>query len=134
MLPLIALGLVVACGPAETPETVPETEATPEPETASQPEDTTPEVSLSPLAAKGKEIAVANCAECHAIDATSESKHAEAPPFRTFSENYPVNALGEALAEGIVVGHPDMPEFSFDPDEVDALIAFIESVQPGNQG
>ena len=79
---------------------------------------------------QGRQIALANCAGCHAIDAGSPSPHAEAPAFRTLSERYPVDSLQEALAEGIVVGHPDMPEFSFDPDEVDALIAFMETLQP----
>lgn len=78
---------------------------------------------------QGRRLALANCAGCHAIDATSPSTHAEAPPFRTLSENYEVSNLQEALVEGIVVGHPDMPEFQFEPGEADALIAFIESLQ-----
>ena len=85
-----------------------------------------------PQIAKGKAIAEANCASCHAIDAVSQSQHTDAPAFRTLSERYPVDNLQEALAEGIVVGHEDMPEFSFDPDDVDALIAFMESLQTVN--
>ena len=114
-LPLIALAFAAACSPAGDPEPA-------EPETAAGPEP-------SPLVAEGREIVEANCARCHALDATSDSPHQDAPPFRTLSENYPVSALGEALAEGIVVGHEDMPEFSFEPDEVDAVIAFLESIQ-----
>lgn len=83
------------------------------------------------LREQGKAIAGDNCASCHAIDATSESPHADAPPFRTLSERYPVDSLQEALAEGIVVGHADMPEFRFEPDEIDALLAFMESIQAG---
>ena len=30
---------------------------------------------------------------------------------------------------GIVSGHPEMPEFSFEPEEVDAVIAYLESIQ-----
>jgi hypothetical protein len=29
---------------------------------------------------------------------------------------YPLEALEEALAEGIVTGHPDMPQFALEPD------------------
>lgn len=79
---------------------------------------------------QGRQIALTNCAGCHAIDATSSSPHAEAPAFRTLSERYPVETLQEALAEGIIVGHPDMPEFRFEPDDIDALIAFMQSLQP----
>jgi len=88
-----------------------------------------PQSAEPPLVEQGREIAQANCASCHALDAASGSPHEDAPPFRTLSDRYPVDSLQEALAEGIVVGHADMPEFSFDPDEVDALIAFLESLQ-----
>ena len=88
-----------------------------------------PQSASSPLVEQGREIAQTNCAACHALDATSDSPHADAPAFRTLSDRYPIDSLQEALAEGIVVGHADMPEFSFDPDEVDALIAFLESLQ-----
>ena len=40
-------------------------------------------------------------------------------------ERYPVEHLAESLAEGIVVGHGDMPEFLFEPDDVEALLAYI---------
>jgi hypothetical protein len=37
--------------------------------------------------------------------------------------------LEEALAEGISVGHPAMPQFQFSPEDADALIAYLESIQ-----
>ena len=37
--------------------------------------------------------------------------------------------LAEALAEGISTGHPDMPEFVFEADEVGAIIQYLESIQ-----
>jgi hypothetical protein len=45
------------------------------------------------------------------------------------SANYRVDTLEEALAEGISVGHPAMPQFAFAPEEVDALIAYLDSIQ-----
>jgi hypothetical protein len=33
--------------------------------------------------------------------------------FRTLGKRYPIEALEEALGEGIISGHPDMPEFRF---------------------
>lgn len=79
--------------------------------------------------ANGLRIAEANCAVCHAIGASGDSTHADAPPFRTFAQNYPVRHLEEAFAEGILVGHPDMPEFVLEPDQIEALLSYIESVQ-----
>ena len=78
---------------------------------------------------RGHAIAQAHCSTCHAIGLAGESSAPEAPPFRTLSENYRVQTLEEALAEGISVGHPAMPAFAFDPEDVDALIAYLQSIQ-----
>jgi len=40
-----------------------------------------------------------------------------------------VDNLAEALAEGILTGHPQMPEFAFPPDDVAAIIAYLKSIQ-----
>jgi len=52
----------------------------------------------------------------HAVGADGESPVPEAPPFRMLEARYPLEALEEALAEGIVTGHPDMPQFALEPD------------------
>ena len=36
--------------------------------------------------------------------------------------------LEEALAEGISTGHPDMPEFVATPDQIDAILDYISSL------
>ncbi len=65
------------------------------------------------LIEKGRAILEANCARCHAIGKDDVSKHPEAPPFREVMKRYPPDNLAEALAEGIISGHPDMPSSSF---------------------
>ena len=77
----------------------------------------------------GRLIAETRCSSCHAIGPTGNSPHQDAKPFRQLSENYPVRNLEEALAEGIVVGHPDMPMFVLSPYEIDALLTYLESIQ-----
>ena len=42
---------------------------------------------------------------------------------------YPVENLEEALAEGIVTGHPTMPEFRLDPDQIENLIAYLKTLE-----
>ncbi|MBL8582361.1 MAG: cytochrome c [Rhizobiaceae bacterium] len=79
--------------------------------------------------ARGKAIVEANCARCHAVGRTGESTHPEAPPFRTLSSRYPIEALEEAFAEGISTGHPDMPQFVATPEQIKAIIAYITSIQ-----
>lgn len=44
-------------------------------------------------------------ARCHAIDETSQSPEPKAPAFREVVKRYDPDALEEALAEGIVMGH-----------------------------
>jgi cytochrome c len=82
---------------------------------------------------RGQAIAQKQCARCHAIDDTSDSPMGLAPPFRDLSKRYPIENLAEALAEGIVTGHPAMPRFTFEPREIDALLTFIASFTPSTE-
>jgi mono/diheme cytochrome c family protein len=76
-----------------------------------------------------RELLDANCSRYHATGRTGASPHVAAPPFRTLSRKYPVERLAEALAEGLFVGHPDMPEFVFEPEDVGAIIDYLKSIQ-----
>jgi cytochrome c len=84
---------------------------------------------LSPDAQKGLELLSANCSRCHAILKAGGSPLRAAPPFRTLHLRYPVESLEESLAEGIVTGHPAMPEFSFTPEQVGDIIAYLKSLE-----
>ena len=77
----------------------------------------------------GRAFAQANCSHCHSIDKVSRSSLAIAPPFRTLHLKYPVESLEEALGEGIVTGHPSMPEFRLDPGQVGDFIVFLKSLE-----
>ena len=77
----------------------------------------------------GRELVERHCSRCHAINITGSSPHQEAPPFRTLGTRYPIDSLAEALAEGLVTGHPDMPEFMFEVHDVGAILAYLQSIQ-----
>jgi mono/diheme cytochrome c family protein len=79
--------------------------------------------------ALGLELVTTYCADCHAIGATGESPFAPAPHFRDLHLRYDVELLSEALVEGIVTAHPDMPEFEFDPDQAAAIVAYLKSLE-----
>jgi mono/diheme cytochrome c family protein len=83
-----------------------------------------------PSVPAGKAFAQANCSHCHSIDKVTPSSLAIAPPFRTLHLKYPVESLEEALAEGIMTGHPSMPEFKLDPGQIGDLISFLKSLEP----
>jgi cytochrome c len=81
------------------------------------------------LESRGEALVTTNCLRCHAVGRTGNSTHPQAPPFRTLGQRYPIEVLAEALAEGLSSGHPDMPEFRFEVDDVDAILAYLESIQ-----
>lgn len=78
---------------------------------------------------RGVTLARTHCAQCHSIDKLSPSPLAIAPPFRELHKRYPVDRLQEALGEGIVTGHPTMPEFRFDPGQIRDFLAFLKSLE-----
>jgi cytochrome c len=87
------------------------------------------ETALSPEGQRGLAIVRANCAPCHAVEKVGPSPLKAAPPFRTLHSRYPVESLEESLAEGIVTGHPAMPEFQFDSEQVGEVIAYLKSLE-----
>jgi cytochrome c len=86
-------------------------------------------VELSPRAQRGFTFSRTNCSSCHSIDKVSPSPMKSAPAFRTLHTRYPVETLEEALAEGILTGHPNMPEFRLDPAQIGDLIAFLRTLE-----
>jgi len=88
-----------------------------------------PVLAQSPAAQRGLTFLRTNCAQCHAIDKVSESTLPIAPPFRTLHLKYPVESLQRPLAEGVMAGHPTMPQFRLDPDQVRDVIAYLKTLE-----
>jgi mono/diheme cytochrome c family protein len=81
------------------------------------------------LEAKGKSILADKCSRCHQIGPAGRSPLAEAPAFGTLMQRYKPEQLEEALGEGLSSGHPAMPEFVFEPDEISAIIAYLGTLR-----
>jgi cytochrome c len=83
------------------------------------------------LVKQGGEIAQELCSGCHAVSGPGPSPVSAAPAFSTLGQIVNIDDLAEALAEGILTGHGpvEMPEFTLDPDQIDALLAYLHSVQ-----
>lgn len=79
--------------------------------------------------ARGEALLSQHCAMCHAVGRVGTSPHSMAPAFRTLGQRYPIESLQEALGEGLLSGHPDMPEFAFEPQDVGAIIRYLQSIQ-----
>ena len=80
--------------------------------------------------ATGRALVQMYCSDCHATERTDDSLLPEAPRFRDLYLLYDVEFLAEALVEGIVTAHPEMPEFEFDPDQAEAIITYLKSLEP----
>ena len=81
------------------------------------------------LVRRGEVLISRECARCHAVGRAGGSPRADAPALRDLSRRYPVEQLEEALAEGLLSGHPDMPEVRFEPADIAAVIAYLRSIQ-----
>lgn len=84
---------------------------------------------LAQLVIDGQELAKTRCASCHSIETVGGSPNKEAPAFRSFASKWPLETLEESLAEGIVTGHEEMPEFVFTPEEITAFLEFLRTLQ-----
>jgi len=84
-------------------------------------------------AQRGRAIALANCAQCHAIERTGQSPVPGAPAWRDLVLVRDVDGLAESFAEGSFVhssGPVQMPEFTLAPAEIDDLLAYMKSLRP----
>jgi mono/diheme cytochrome c family protein len=88
-----------------------------------------PALAQSPAAQRGLTFVRLHCAQCHAIDKVSDSPLTIAPPFRDLRLKLSMDVLRRRLAEGIVATHPTMPQFRLDPDQLNDVMAYLESLQ-----
>ena len=88
-----------------------------------------PAVAASPDEQRGKVFALNNCARCHSVDRVTQSPLKIAPPLRILHKRYPIETLAESLAEGIQTGHPTMPEFQLDPDQIHDLLSYLKTLE-----
>lgn len=86
-------------------------------------------MALEPDEQRGLTFVTTNCAMCHATGKFGDSPLPIAPPFRTLHERYPIDSLQEALAEGIITGHPSMPVFVLEVDQVDDVLAYLKTLE-----
>jgi len=83
---------------------------------------------IEPDVQRGFAFAKNNCAKCHAIGRSGESPLRDAPPFRELKLRYPVEDLAEPFSEGIMTGHPTMPVWRLEPDQIQDLIAYLKTL------
>lgn len=82
---------------------------------------------------RGSALAQANCASCHSVGPSGSSPDRRAPPFRTLSGRYVELTLHQKLTEIAETGHYDMPAVPVHTDEVRAIVAYINSLEPSDE-
>ncbi|MGZ9113666.1 MAG: c-type cytochrome [Brevundimonas sp.] len=113
---IAALTLACAgCSAARTTESAPAPFAAPEP--------------TLPSIERGRVMSASKCGGCHAVGPTGDSPMAAAPPLRDIANLYPPTQLQEAFGEGVMTGHPAMPQFELRPGEINDLIAWLETLR-----
>lgn len=78
---------------------------------------------------RGEQIA-ARCARCHAIGTNDDSPQRITPPFRDLHRRYPIDMLVQAGKTGVIEGHDEMPEFDLGLEDMAALFAYIDKLNP----
>jgi mono/diheme cytochrome c family protein len=74
----------------------------------------------------GHALAQRLCARCHQVEREGASPNASSPPFSVLADRYDEVTLGKKL-DDIATGHYDMPPTRVSNDEVDSLVAYLES-------
>ena len=83
----------------------------------------------SPAAQRGLTFVRLHCAQCHSVDPVSDSPLKIALPFRTLIQQFPLETLRRRLAEGITATHPTMPQFRLEPDQLNDVMEYLQSLQ-----
>jgi len=80
-------------------------------------------------AVRGRALVKELCATCHAIDRLDMSPRPAAPPFRVIGQSFDLDHFARRLRQGLASSHPDMPEFRFNDDDADAVVAYLRTIQ-----
>ena len=78
---------------------------------------------------RGEALVQQHCAMCHAIGAQENSPEPRAPAFRKLYDQIDPDGLRKALERGMAIGHPEMPRFKLDGNQIEAILAYIDSIQ-----
>ena len=82
-----------------------------------------------PREQRGAALVSEHCAMCHAVGRSDASVEPRAPAFRTLGRRGALDRLETNLGAGLLGGHPAMPNFTFAPGEVSAIMRYLRSLQ-----
>ena len=77
---------------------------------------------------EGMGLAERNCSGCHAVGLQGKSPNPRAPEFRSLRRLHTLIALRRPITRGIAAPHDQMPQFSITDEQIDAIVAYINSL------
>ena len=77
---------------------------------------------------EGRTLVEINCAPCHAVGARGASPNAKAPAFHDLQKRYAMLSLRTPITRGLAAPHDEMPRFRPTDQELDAIVAYINSL------
>jgi len=78
---------------------------------------------------RGERLLRRHCARCHIVGLAGKPTPNSAPMFRNLSKTISMDNLANSLSDGVLTGHPKMPNFYFTSKEVDVIMAYLRSIQ-----
>lgn len=78
---------------------------------------------------RGRAVAEANCAKCHAVDLTGDSRLAAAPPLRSLPERTNLLSLRSHLRRIDPRTPPEMEEIGLNDTDLEDLVAYLTSLK-----
>lgn len=80
------------------------------------------------LVRKGAALADKNCSGCHALGAMGVSLNKDATVFSDMFRKHQLYALRRPVTQAILATHEKMPQFKVSPQDVDTIVAYINSI------
>jgi tetratricopeptide (TPR) repeat protein len=80
------------------------------------------------LVRRGRTLVEINCGQCHGLGPSGVSANANAPAFHELRKRYQMLALRAPITRGIATPHDEMPPFRPTDEELDAIVAYINSL------
>lgn len=77
---------------------------------------------------RGKALVEVNCSPCHAAGARGGSPNPDAPPFRELHKRFQMLSLRTPITRAIAAPHEAMPAFRPSSEELNAIVAYINSL------
>lgn len=83
------------------------------------------------LVRKGAALAEKSCGGCHAVGAMGVSLNKDATVFQDIFRKHQLYALRRPVTHAVLATHEKMPQFKVSSEDVDTIVAYINSISTG---